>query len=845
MDKNDFGSNPKMSVPDNDLVGRPISEIVNTNLLFCTPEETISDAARSMQESGCSSIIVMEQGIPVGIWTERDSLSVDCVNISALDRPIRQFMRSPVKTINHKVSIGASAVRFKEEGVRHLLVVDDDSDTLGIITQTDVILRHGIEYYLGIKTVGAALTNALPLIDEKSPLAETITVIRRAPQSAVCVAFADGQYGIITDKDVTRLIANKQMPETAGDFATKPLVSISAQASLLEARNSLAEYGFRHIGVIDSKGLLIGLLSYSGILTSLQYEYFKQIDSVLSERELALKHFQSNLRLAHKIIEHSLDGVMLVNAAGIIEYVNPTFSKVTGFSAEEALGCKPSILKSGRHSGEFYAQMWDSLKETGHWQGEIWNRRKNGEVYPEWLTITAIRDDNENVQQYAGIFCDITEQKERDSAIRKMAFYDDLTGLPNRRLFRDRLKVALARARRHKEPLAVMFLDLDQFKKINDTLGHLVGDTMLIESAERIRECLREEDTVARLGGDEFVMLFHDVDNVDEIVHVAERMKNAFNKPFTIDGQQFYVTCSMGISLFPEDGEDADTLLKNADAAMYRSKEEGRNTYNLFSPVFTANGIRHLEMENALRQALHNGELRLALQPKISAKTGELLSLEALARWESPTLGSVSPVEFIPLAENVGLIGDLGVWAMNSACEILADWRKQGHPEVSIAVNVSPLQMSETSFPQAVAAVLKRHDVPARLLEIELTESSFLKEFDKVRSNLDELKALGTTLSIDDFGTGFSSLSYLTSLPLDYLKIDRSFVGKIFEENQSKELVSTILAMAKNLGLGAIAEGVETDEQATFLRDTGCNFLQGFLYSEAVSPEEIVKKYWR
>ncbi|MCW9044967.1 MAG: EAL domain-containing protein, partial [Alphaproteobacteria bacterium] len=555
--------------------------------------------------------------------------------------------------------------------------------------------------------------------------------------------------------------------------------------------------------------------------------------------------FQSNLRLAHKIIEYSLDGIILLNADGIIEYVNPTFTNVTGYSADEAIGKTPNLLKSGRHDQEYYTQMWQTLSETGYWQGEIWNRRKNGSIYPEWLTITAIRDDEGQIQQYAGIFADISDRKEKEKAIRKMAFFDDLTGLPNRRLFRDRLMVALARAKRHNEYLAIMFLDLDHFKKINDTLGHVVGDTLLVEASQRIKECLREEDTVARLGGDEFILLFPDIENIDEVIKIAERVNHSFNQPYTIDGHELYVTSSIGISISPDDGNDADTLIKNADAAMYRSKDEGRNKFNLFSPIFTAHGKRHLQVENALRQALKNDELTMVFQPKVKAWNGEITGVEALARWENKELGFISPVEFIPLAENIGLISKIGVWALRSACKIMKEWREAGHPLISVAVNISAIQAVESTFPQSVAAILSEFEIPAKYLEIEITESTFLKDFDIVRNNLEALKGLGASISMDDFGTGFSSLSYLNRIPLDYLKIDRSFVSKMFMEEESLELVATIISMAKNLGLKTIAEGVETQEQADLLNDKGCHLLQGYLYSKPISAKEIAKKYWK
>ncbi|NVK17987.1 MAG: EAL domain-containing protein [Methylocystaceae bacterium] len=825
-------------------VNDPIDTIVNRNLLTCVPTDTVAFCAQAMQAKGCSSILVMEKGVPIGIWTERDSLNLDVSNLAVFDRPVRDFMTSPVKSIRNDISIGAAAVRFKEEKVRHLLVIDEENSPIGIITQTDVILKHGEEYYLTLKTVGQTSTVSAPLVEEQMPLSEALHNIQNAPQGAVCVHFNDDSYGIVTEKDIMRFVSQKKFPDTVGQSASRPLETIIDSANLLEARKKLIKTGFRHLGVHDKEGKIVGLISFSSILSSLQFEYVRRINTILEERSQALKQSQNSLHLAHKIIEASLDGIIIVNAAGVIEYVNPTFTEVTGYSTKEAIGQTPALLKSGRHDEQYYVDMWNQLFKDGYWQGEIWNRRKNGELYPEWLTITAIKNDHGEIYQYAGIFCDISERKSQENEIRRLAYFDELTKLPNRRLFGDRLNMGVARAKRHGERLAVMFVDLDHFKKINDTLGHNTGDAILVEAATRLINCTRDEDTVARLGGDEFILMFPDVISVEEVTKVADRIVEAFSNPFVVDGKNLFVTSSLGISLFPDDGTDSESLIKNADAAMYRSKDTGRSTFNLFNPSFNELGMRQLMIEGALRGAIDKGELELYFQPQATALNGELIAAEALLRWHNKEVGKIGPAEFIPIAEEIGMISRIGEWVLNQACKQLKAWQNKGYDPITIAVNISPEQVTDHNFPILVQDILEKHEINGHYLEIEITEGSFIHEPDQVRNNLFALKNLGVRIAIDDFGTGYSNLGYLRKLPIDHLKIDQSFIHELFSEQGNRMLVSTIINMSQSLGMQSIAEGVETKPQADYLNQEGCNLLQGYLLAKP-EPADLFERHFK
>ncbi|WP_417840433.1 EAL domain-containing protein [Terasakiella sp.] len=812
-------------------INEEISSIVNRTLLTCKPDDTITKCAAAMQEAGVSSILVQEKGVPIGIWTERDSLRLDVSNLAVFDRPVRELMNAPVKSIREDISIGAAAVRFKEEKVRHLLVLSKDSTPCGIITQTDVILKHGEEYYLTVKTVEQTITVAAPIAPEHVSFSDALKIIQNAPQAAVCVLFNDNSYGIVTEKDVTRFLSQRNFPETIGEAASRPLKTIPKDSNLLEARNMLVSTGFRHLGVSDNSGNIIGLISFSGILSSLQFEYVRRINSILEERSQALRASQNSLHLAHKIIEASLDGIIIVNSQGKIDYVNPTFTHVTGYSSDEAVGQTPALLKSGRHEENYYTEMWQQLQIDGYWQGEIWNRRKNGEVYPEWLTITAIRNDAGDIYQYAGIFCDISERKNQENQIRRLAYFDELTKLPNRRLFSDRLNMAVARSKRHHERLAIMFVDLDHFKKINDTLGHNTGDALLVEAAERLKHCTRDEDTVARMGGDEFILLFPEIESVDEVTKVAQRIVEAFSEPFIVDQQNLFVTASLGISVFPDDGEDTETIIKNADVAMYRSKDAGRSTYNLFNASFTSQSLRQLEIENALRGAIAHDEFELYFQPQAAAEDRTIVAAEALLRWHNEKIGEIGPAEFIPIAEEIGIISKIGEWVLTKTCRQIREWQDKGYPALTVAVNIAPEQIKDSTFPLFVEKTLEQFDLSGRCLEIEITEGSFIDEPEQVKTNLFALKEIGVRIAIDDFGTGYSNLGYLRNLPIDHLKIDQSFIRGMFQEEGNRQLISTMIAMSENLGMHSIAEGVEEQIQADFLSQGGCSLLQGYLLS--------------
>ena len=549
---------------------------------------------------------------------------------------------------------------------------------------------------------------------------------------------------------------------------------------------------------------------------------------------------EAQLRLAAKVFESSSQGILITDSqAGVIS-TNWAFEKVTGCAQEEVIGKTPAILSSGRHDKVFYSDMWRSIAEKGYWQGEIWNRRKSGEIYPEWLTVSAVKDEQDNITHYIGVFSDISEQKAAQERIERLAHYDTLTGLPNRSRLQDQLAAATANARGAQTKVAVLFLDLDRFKDINDSLGHAAGDALLVAFAERLRGCIRAEDAVIRLGGDEFVAVLTEVKKSDHASMVAEKIIKATTKPYLIAGQEIVATLSIGISVYPDDGGDMGTLVRNADMAMYAAKEAGRNTYQFFSATMDRKASMTLSLENGLRKALAHGEFVLHYQPQLDLSSGRIVGVEALIRWQHPEQGLISPAQFIPFAEERGLIVPIGEWTMQEAFRQNREWQRAGLLAVPVAVNISPLQFQQKDFVKKTMSLAEAAGLAPHHAELEITEGVIMRDVQAAQATLGTLKEMGFQLSIDDFGTGYSSLNYLKRFPIDKLKIDRSFVHGLPADADDAAIVSAIIAMAQALRLKVIAEGVETEEQIGFLRAKGCDQVQGYYYHKPLPAEELI-----
>ncbi len=548
---------------------------------------------------------------------------------------------------------------------------------------------------------------------------------------------------------------------------------------------------------------------------------------------------EERLRLAASVFESTDEGVVITNAEGNILEVNRAFSDIQGYSREEVIGKNPRMFKSGHHDQSFYRDLWRALTETGHWSGELWNRRKNGELFPKWQTINRVLDSHGNLTHYIGIFSDITHIKRSKEQLDHMGHHDALTDLPNRLLLNERLEQAIKHAERHNTQLAVIFLDLDNFKHINDSLGHPVGDQLLQEVARKLVLAVRQDDTVARIGGDDFVLLLEDIGKPENAGLAAQKLAAVFAQSFQLEDQSIRTTASLGICICPQDGKDPATLLRNADAAMYRAKEEGRNTYQFYTEELTRNAFERVLLENNLRQAIEQGQLLLLYQLQKELQSGKIIGVEALVRWVHPELGMISPAKFIPMAEESGLIHPIGDWVLKTACHQGKRWLDKGIDFGRISVNIAGPQLQRGTLVNEVIAALKETGLPTHHLELEVTEGFIMQQAESAITQLQALRDLGLTLAIDDFGTGYSSLSYLKQLPIHKLKIDQSFVRDIPDDHNDMAIADAIIAMGRSLGLTVIAEGVETEAQAEFLKQAGCQEGQGYLYSKPVTAEAV------
>ncbi|HEB72988.1 MAG TPA: bifunctional diguanylate cyclase/phosphodiesterase [Nitrospirae bacterium] len=667
-----------------------------------------------------------------------------------------------------------------------------------------------------------------------------------------------GQGVIVTDTDLTITFANPEAARLLGwgedeligenahtkfhylnpDGSPHPLKKCIA-LNIVKAGKDLFDFEdsfVRKDGAIFPISLTSTCLKKEGKITGIVMAFYD-----ITER----KRIQEKLQLASMVVNTATEGVVVTGADTVIESVNPAFTHITGYSAQEAVGQKPSILRSDRHDKQFYEKMWESIVKTGQWQGEIWNRRKNGEVFPERLTITAIKDSKNNTVKYASVFYDITELKQSEKEIEYKAYHDALTGLPNRQLFQDRLEQAIVRARRADSMFAVLFIDLDDFKNVNDSLGHASGDLLLQGIAIRLVGCAREEDTVSRLGGDEFTIIIENIGDEQEAANVAGRVIASLEEPFNYKNEDLYAAVSIGIAVYPANGATLEELIKNADIAMYSVKNRGKNNYSFFTSEMNEKAVRRIELWKNLRQAIDKNELKAYYQPKIDMETGEIVGMEALIRWIRPD-GIVYPDEFIPVAEDTGFIVELDEWMFCTACAFIKKIDERSarlgkKNNVKVSINFSARDIERPNLISNVRNIITGNGIDPGCVEIEVTESAIIRDIDRAVDILSDLREIGLDISIDDFGTGYSSLNYLTKLPINALKIDRAFIVDIEEDKNARTVAKAITAMASELGLTVIAEGVETRAQYDFLYSIGCDQVQGYIFSPPAPEDEMLK----
>jgi diguanylate cyclase (GGDEF)-like protein/PAS domain S-box-containing protein len=560
-----------------------IREILHVGLLTCAPAAPLVDAARRMADAHCSSIMIEQDGAILGIWTERDALALDFSTPALLEGPIADYMSSPVKSLPATTGIGEAALRFREEGVRHFLVTGENGEPCGVISQSDIVINQGIEYFIALREIGSVFTRRYEVVSGSLTISAAVAAMRVSRLDAIVVRGGDGVFGILTERDVVRLMGTQKLQTTVDAVASYPLITLPIDGTLFQARKLFIDNRIRHLGVTGADGQLLGLVAFADILVNVEHEYVRRLREALKESQANLAASDRDLRLAAKAFESTFEGILVTDAEQRIESINPAFTQITGYHAHEVVGKTPNILSSGRHDAAFYRSMYETLAATGHWQGEICNRRKNGELYVEWLTVNAVKDAAGRVTNYVAVFTDFTTRKAAEDQIRFLAHHDALTGLPNRALLHERLARAVAHAQRNGKKVAVIFIDLDDFKTINDNFGHSAGDEILRVVAERLVGSVRREDTVARLGGDEFILVLEELGTLEGLPAIASKIIAALAQPLIFEGRELCTATSVGVSCYPDDGDDPEELIKRADSAMYVAKEKGSNQFHFFA----------------------------------------------------------------------------------------------------------------------------------------------------------------------------------------------------------------------------------------------------------------------
>lgn len=703
---------------------------------------------------------------------------------------------------------------------------DDEGHVVGIEGTTRDITEHRrmLEALRNSEARLTGLIEALPDAVFLKDGASRWQVVNSAGLSLFRLVSADWQGKTSQEIAILRPDLSKEMAvcRLSDDAAWQAGQAMHSEEEILQADGHARLWEFIKLPMFHADGSRRALLVVARDLTE--------------QRRVA-----ENLRLAAQVFENSSEAIVILDALSRVVSVNGAFSDMTGYPADEVLGKIPPVLASDLHDEPFYQRLWTGLRESGHWHGEIWSRRRNGDVYPAWLGLSMLRDPQGGVSHQVAIFSDISERKAAEARIEFLAHHDPLTNLPNRLLLRDRLEQAIAYGERVGCKVALLFIDLDRFKTVNDSLGHPVGDRLLREAAARLRNCVRDMDTVSRQGGDEFLIVLTELRDGDSVTRVAESVLAAMSEPFLLDGHDVAISCSVGVAVYPEDGPGFDELLKKSDIAMYHAKEAGRNAFRYYTERMNIDALARLDLQNRLRRGLEHNEFVLHYQPVIDLTSGRVVGAEALVRWNSPDEGLVMPGRFIAVAEESGLIVPLGDWVLQEACRQLRRWADAGFGRLFLAVNLSAIQFRRGNVEESVIRALRNAGADPVALELELTESILLQGAEHVLASVHHLKGLGVRLSIDDFGTGYSSLAYLKRFAVDKLKIDQSFVRGLPTDADNAAIVRAIIQMAKSLNLQVLAEGVEEESAAAHLRGLKCDFVQGYHFGRPVTAEEFGK----
>lgn len=646
------------------------------------------------------------------------------------------------------------------------------------------------------------------------------------------VETAEGMQEQLAGREWDVILSDYYLPEFNGSQALKVLHESGLDIPFIIISGAIGEETAVEVMKAGAHDYLM-----KDNLTRLSFAVEREIREAKARR--SQRHTEESLMLAARVFESSAEGIIITDANAKILRVNQSFTRITGFTEVEVVGKRPNILQSGRHNEDFYRLLWTAVREEGHWQGEVWNRRKSGEIYPEWLTISSVHNEVGDITHYIGCFTDLSQQKEAEERIQHLMYYDALTGLPNRILFRDRFKQSMERASREDRSIAFVHVNLDRFGNINDTLGQRLGDHLLRQVGPRIKTAVRNQDIVARLGGDEFAVALTGLEQEEDMRSILQALDQAFSEPFDVGGKEVFLTATCGVALYPQHTQNFDDLVRFADTAVHHLKRQGGSGIQHYDRAMSADGGERLDLEVALRHALKRDEFRLYYQPQMEMD-GRIIGVEALLRWEQRGEGMVMPAKFIPLLEETGLIISVGEWVLRRACRDQRRWVEGGHGPIPISVNLSPRQFRNKELVSMIHNVLTETGCDPALLELEITESSVMDDPDSALAILRELHDMGLRIAMDDFGTGYSSLSYLKRFPLDVLKIDRSFVADVPGDEDDEAIIDAIIAMAHRLKLKVIAEGVEEAEQLDFLRMHGCDRVQGYFFARPMPYDELL-----
>jgi len=822
------------------LPAMKVAAICQAEIISIELGAPLSQAVTLMAQHHIGSVLVEDGARPVGLLTRSRAMQL-VLQQGSSNTLVEASMLAPVLQVDANLSVDELGLEFISQSAAHAVVVGMAGQWVGIVSQSDVVNSQGLEHDLFLKSLEEITNFNVLRLSPDCSLRRAIERLRSVNYTAMLVGDDAQGWQIMTETDVIRLLAEAvDLDQPLAGLALPSLISVDSRLSLYNVRRYFREHNCRHIGVKDHNETVIGLASYGDILRSVELDYIYRLRELLHDKSRALQQSQHNLRLIERVINASREGIVITDGTGHIQSVNPAFTAITGYEAWEALGRNPSMLSSGRHDRQFYRQLWQTLEQEGRWQGEIWNRRKDGSIYPEWLSITAIENDDGQITQYAAIFHDLTEAKRSEARMQQLSWFDSVTGLANRRLFHDRLQMALGFAREQQRSLALLALDLDMFKQINDRFGHSGGDQVLKQIAERIEPALQECGTAARPSGDEFYIMLTEIRDETCITACLDRISRALSLPILIDDREVRVRGSMGVAVFPTDADEPGELVRAAEVALEHSKERGRNNICFFSPALHEQTLSRYRINSFLYQALEREEFTLVYQPQVCLRSGTLLGVEALIRWDSPELGRVAPDDFIPVAEDTGLIESIGAWVLDQSVRDAADWLAQGLV-LKMSVNFSARQFQRTEVADQVLRALQTYRLPADQFVVELTETSFLHSAERTEHEICRLRNQGVRIAIDDFGTGYSSLSYIRQMSLDMLKIDRSFVSGVQAGSTDARLVQAMIDMSHAMELIVVAEGIENEQDLRVLHELGCDQAQGYHIARPMRAEELVK----